>query len=370
MLSTLLIKEFRLILRDYHALLVLFFMPIVFVLIVSFSLQSVFSSKDSANRSLQLMTVFADNIDPKTRQHFSTLANATIESVSNDIDVIKAAKKTTLAGDTSAVIVFNQVSKKIAIDIYYAPNTPDYSRALIEAYLLLKLSNKQSSKVPSPLTVYELANTTTNKKPSSVQQSVPAWLIFAMFFIIIPLSSTLLIELNNGTLERLNTFAIAKTWILLGKLLPYMLVNLIQACLMFATGLFLVPALGGEALVLGANAWLLLPVSIALSLTAISFALLIAIIVRTHEQASSIGGVSNLLMGAIGGVMVPVFVMPKTMQTLAEFSPMNWGLNAFLEILLRQGDFYSVLPHMLKLVGLAIFLFLLTYWQLQKTLIT
>ncbi len=65
---------------------------------------------------------------------------------------------------------------------------------------------------------------------------------------------------------------------------------------------------------------------------------------ETHEQASTVGGVSNLLMGAMGGVMVPVFVMPDAMQKLAAFSPMNWGLEAFLEILLRQGDFQSVWP--------------------------
>ncbi len=53
---------------------------------------------------------------------------------------------------------------------------------------------------------------------------------------------------------------------------------------MFLTGVFLVPLLGGEALQLSSNAWLLLPVSLALSLTAISFALLIAVWVKPMNR--------------------------------------------------------------------------------------
>jgi ABC-2 type transport system permease protein len=148
-----------------------------------------------------------------------------------------------------------------------------------------------------------------------------------------------------------------------------MLINQIQAILMFLTGVFLMPVLGGEALVLESNFWLLIPISLAISLMAISFALLIAVSVRTHEQASSIGGVSNLLMGAIGGVMVPVFIMPEKMQILAGFSPMNWGLEAFLEILLRQGSFQSISVYIVKLTLLALFLFVISYKLLEKRLL-
>jgi ABC-2 type transport system permease protein len=31
-----------------------------------------------------------------------------------------------------------------------------------------------------------------------------------------------------------------------------------------------------------------------------------------------------------------VFLMPEFMQTIAKFSPMNWGLNAYYDIILRN----------------------------------
>ena len=63
-------------------------------------------------------------------------------------------------------------------------------------------------------------------------------------------------------------------------------------------------------------------VAAAVSLAAVACALLVASIARTNQQATIVGGVGNILMGAIGGIMVPKFMMPTAMQTLAEFSPM------------------------------------------------
>lgn len=378
MFRILLLKEIKLIFRDRYALLILFLMPIVFVIIMSFSLQEVFDKESDLEKktSFKIFNIINNKNTDDWSSQFSTLPGFDIVPLENNKENIQNAKKLVLESKRLALVFPIKSDSKSAtstIEIYYAPTTPGYIRALLETNILLKFySIGQSNTVATGEKILHISNLSknqTNIRPSSVQQSVPAWLIFAMFFIVIPFSATLLIELDNGTLKRLHTFAIAKHWILLGKLLPYMLVNLIQTLLMFVTGIFLMPALGAEAIILSDNAWLLLLVSIALSLMAISFALLIATLVKTHEQASSIGGAINLLMGALGGVMVPVFVMPQTMQTLAQFSPMNWGLEAFLEILLRQGDLSSVLPYIMQLTGLSLVLFMVAYAQLKRRLL-
>ena len=48
------------------------------------------------------------------------------------------------------------------------------------------------------------------------------------------------------------------------------------------------------------------------------------------------------MLGAIGGIMVPTFIMPPVMQSVAMVSPMSWGLEGYLDILLRGGDWRSV----------------------------
>jgi hypothetical protein len=188
-----------------------------------------------------------------------------------------------------------------------------------------------------------------------VQQNVPAWLVFAMFFVVIPISSILITERQQGTLQRLASMGLPFRLVLLGKLLPFFVVNQIQAGLMVGVGMFGVPLFGGEALVMPQgvgllNWWL---VAAAVSLAAVACALLVASVARTTQQATIVGGVSNILMGAIGGIMVPKFMMPAAMQTLAEFSPMAWGLDGFHTVMLRHGSFADLLPSLLPLLAFA-----------------
>ena len=143
---------------------------------------------------------------------------------------------------------------------------------------------------------------------------------------------------------------------IVGKLLPFFAVNQIQAVLMVMVGMYIVPLLGGEALQMPGgsglfNAWL---VAAAVSLAAVAWALLVASLTRTPQQATVLGGVGNILMGAIGGIMVPKFMMPAAMQTLAAFSPMAWGLDGFHIIMLRHGSFADIQTILLQLLAFAV----------------
>jgi ABC-2 type transport system permease protein len=118
------------------------------------------------------------------------------------------------------------------------------------------------------------------------------------------------------------------------------------------------PLLGGEGLSLaGANRGALLLSLTAIALAAVGMALALASAVRTHAQAAATGPLLNVLMAAIGGIMVPKFMMPATMQRVAEWSPMNWGLEALHTVLLRGGDATATLPHVARLVAFSIAMF-------------
>ncbi|MCX5829346.1 MAG: ABC transporter permease [Deltaproteobacteria bacterium] len=104
----------------------------------------------------------------------------------------------------------------------------------------------------------------------------------------------------------------------------------------------------------------------AVSFSAISVALLIASIARTTEQAATVGAVLNIIFGALGGLMVPKFVMPVFMQNLADFSPMSWGLEGFLDIFLRNGGVSDVLPKSLSLLALGLVMLGMTLIVLRR----
>lgn len=200
--------------------------------------------------------------------------------------------------------------------------------------------------------------------PSSVQQNVPAWLIFAMFFVVIPISSIFIVERQHGTLQRLAAAGLPFRFVLAGKLLPFFVVNQLQAALMVTVGIHVVPLLGTVGLVMPQGAQLVLwwLVAAAVSLAAIAWALLIASLARTHEQATVVGGIGNILMAATGGIMVPRFVMPAAMQQLAAASPMAWALDGFHAVMLRQGGFADIAPALAKLLAFALLSLAAALW--------
>ena len=202
--------------------------------------------------------------------------------------------------------------------------------------------------------------------PSAVQQSVPAWLVFSMFFIVIPISNTFISERGQGTLMRLKSMNVSQFSLIMGKMIPYLLINAIQVVIMIAIGVYVVPLFGGTALTLGVSLGGLILIALTVSFSAISLALLIASLARTTEQATTIGGVLNIIFGALGGIMVPKFVMPGFMQDLANLSPMSWGLEGFLDIFLRNGSVSDVLPESLSLFIFGVIMLTLTVILLRR----
>jgi len=205
-------------------------------------------------------------------------------------------------------------------------------------------------------------------RPTSVQQNVPAWLVFGMFFVIASLASLFVQERASGTLARLRSLGVPHAALLASKALPYLGVNAVQAALMLAVGVWLMPRLGGDALSLTGIRWgaLLLALG-SIAAAAVGLALVLACAVRTHAQAAATGPILNVLMAAVGGIMVPKFVMPAAMQRLAEWSPMNWGLEALLAVLLRGGGVAAVLPHAARLGLFASAMLLLAWFLFRKT---
>jgi ABC-2 type transport system permease protein len=180
--------------------------------------------------------------------------------------------------------------------------------------------------------------------PNATQHNVPAWTLFAIFFIVIPLSINIVKEKNQGTFVRLRTNPAPYTIVLLGKTIMYALICMIQFYMMVAVAVFLFPQIGLPALNIEGNLILMSIVSLFSGFAAIGFAILVGTIAKTQEQSAPFGATATIVLAAVGGVWVPVFAMPKVMQIIAKCSPMNWGINAFYDVLLRNGTLLDILP--------------------------
>jgi ABC-2 type transport system permease protein len=184
------------------------------------------------------------------------------------------------------------------------------------------------------------------KMPTSVQQNVSAWAVFGMFFIVLPLGGVIIRERQDGTFVRLRPLPVSYLTILAGKLMAYVLVCWGQFLFIVLVGKLGLPLLGAPVLTLGSDPLALIVVVTFIALAACGYGIMLGTLARTFEQASMFGPVSVVCAAAIGGIMVPVYVMPHLMQKISLFSPLAWGLNALVEIFVREGTLRLVLPEL------------------------
>lgn len=372
-------KELLLLRRDWHALLLLFVMPVLFILIMSLALRDTFASHGPSALTYYLVNSDGEGLASELAEKLGKNPSFQAQGESGSVGELAARVKSGKAHFVVEIpLGFGKSflsDSPLPVLIQAGPGVEPAVQKLFEAalreavsklYLREKLDEYGASadfggvdRLVLSRSLYESGGAAL---PSSVQQNVPAWLVFAMFFIAIPLSTTWVQERAMGTLARLKTIGVSAPLLLLGKLIPYGLINLGQVALMLAVGVYAVPLFGGESLSLGHSPAALLLMALSVSFAAVSFALLVANLVSSSEQATIFTGVCNLVLAALGGIMVPRFVMPLAMQKLSLASPLAWGLEGFLDIFLRQGGVLMVAPRAALLgafgiacLGLAIF---------------
>jgi ABC-2 type transport system permease protein len=190
----------------------------------------------------------------------------------------------------------------------------------------------------------------TEQMPNSVQHNVPAWALFAIFFIVVPLSINLVKEKSQGTSVRVRVSPTPYYIHILGKTFTYLIICIIQFLLMVAVGIWLFPYMDLPQFDVTGKMFHLLIVTLFAGLAAIGFGILLGTVANTQEQSAPFGATSVVVLAAIGGIWVPVFLMPEFMQTIAKFSPMNWGLNAYYDIILRNSGLGEIAQELIFLL--------------------
>lgn len=190
---------------------------------------------------------------------------------------------------------------------------------------------------------------TGEMKPNAVQHNVPAWTIFAMFFIVIPLVGSILKEKTEGSVFRFHTIPASYLLQINAKVLVYICVCMLQFVLMLTIGLVFLPMLGLPVLQLGNSYTGVLLVAIGCSAAAAGFGVLVGTLAKTPQQGAILGSLSILLLSAIGGIWVPSYIMPEIMRVISQLSPLNWGLDGFYALFLRGEGLLEILPQFIKL---------------------
>jgi ABC-2 type transport system permease protein len=353
-LTELIRKELLILLRDRQTILLLFLMPVALIFFMSVALEGVWTDKVTG-RKIQMVIENKSNSPQANLLAEKIKSNKLIQHVDRpqDMDNDQIFER----GKVQAIVIIPQGfdEGKKPVEIYFDP-VIDAGYKIAARSLLTSLTVEVVMGIDNLETV--IAGLVIEKKkpnmdfPSPLQQTVPGYAIFAMFFIAIPMSVGFLKEKNDGTLQRLFTYPVSANLIVLGKIIPYYLINLTQFFLMLLVGVYVMSHIISFSFQLGNHPWHMLPVTMVVAAATTGFGVLVAALARTPEQSSTLAATGAILMGVFGGVMVPHVVMPVVMKKMAMISPMYWAHQAYLDIFLRDAAFGTILP---KLIVLTLF---------------
>lgn len=205
------------------------------------------------------------------------------------------------------------------------------------------------------------------RTPTAVQQNIPAWTIFGIFFIVVPLSASLIKERESGTLMKLTSMPVSHVTILLGKIFAYICVSFGQYTVILGVGKFVLPLFGTSPFAIGPQIMTFHLILLGAICSAAGYGIMLGTVLKSHEQATVFGPVSIVIAAAMGGIMVPVYAMPGYIQPFSLLSPLFWAQNAFHDIILRGGDLSSVYPEILCLFVFSAINLIIARFYILKT---
>jgi len=178
--------------------------------------------------------------------------------------------------------------------------------------------------------------------PNATQHNVPAWTIFAMFFVIMSLGGSVVREKVSGSFIRLKTLPTNYVVAILSKQITYLGVTILQAVVIFSIGIWIFPLMDLPGLSLPADIPALLVLIVLTGWCAVSYAICVGVFSETQEQVNGFGAISIVILSAIGGLMVPSFAMQGFFKSATNFSPMHWSLQAFYTLFLEGGKLKDI----------------------------
>jgi len=400
-------KDLKILFKDPGGIATLFLMPIMFIIVMSTALQGLFNTgTDTQPRRLPVVNLdrgeyaakvidALDNIDgikvettwkeeTLTRERVEALVTAGDQSVAVLFPADFSAQIEARAEDDDATatieliadpavstqfiapiqgMVFGAAERVAEIEVAQARIADSLADAFAQLPPEMQPASGQIAVERDGTSVVALrqvapAEMKIEIEPDTYQQNVPGYTVLGVFFIVGTMASSILAEKREGTFRRLLVAPLPKPILLAGKILPYYLINLIQIAIMFGVAHLLFGMAGGDPAALAA-------ISMALAAAATGLGIMIAALGKTDTQIGGLTSLLTLTMSALGGCLMPTYIMPSFLQALSRFIPHAWAMQGFQDVLVRGYGLAGILPEAGILLGFAGVFFLIGVWRFR-----
>jgi ABC-2 type transport system permease protein len=202
-----------------------------------------------------------------------------------------------------------------------------------------------------------------NPEKRTAVQIVPALIgvILSMTMVLFT-SGAIVRERERGNLELLIATPLSSLELMVGKLLPYMVIGLIQTSIILLVGLALfdVPVVG-HLLDLYAAALLFI-------LSTLGLGLFVSTLAQTQFQAFQLAFVTLLPSILLSGFMFPFEGMPRVVQWIAQVLPLTHFNVIIRGVMLRGAELPELWPQIVKLVVFLAVMLLIAVARFKKRL--
>jgi ABC-2 type transport system permease protein len=343
-------KEFYHIFRDQRTLIILFGMPVLQVILFGFAITN--EIKDAS------IVVLDQSNDESTRQITQKLVSSGYFLLDHNLQSSQELEGAFSTGKIKMAVVYGPGfadgfrrgggAKVQLIADASDPNTANvltsYATAIIRGWQAERLGITQL-----PLTIKTDYQMTYNPELKGVFLFVPG--VMAMILMMVSAMMTSIAvtkEKEIGTMEVLLVSPLSPSIIIIGKVVPYLALGVINAAVIVGMGVFVfgIPIYG--------SAVLLMLEALLFVVTTLSLGILISTIAES-QQTAMLFSLTGLMMPTIllSGHIFPVENMPWVLQWLSNIIPAKWFIIIVKNIMLKGSGFQDIWKETLVLLGMA-----------------
>ncbi len=405
MILTIFKKDIKLFFSDKRAVLLTFLMPILLISLFAFAFGGV-SGSSQAKKPIKLLVVDIDNSTDSKSVITSLEALSSLALIPKEIN---EATNLVRKGKNVGVLIFEKgfqdsinAGNSLPIELKY-DTTREIEMRMLQSVLIQNLMStvgeksvkakmssyfdKNFSGMPkamkekifndmvsgnsymsasmdnTSLKMTSITKEDTKKGNLGLIQAVAGTAIMMLLFSITAIGGGLLDEKESGTLKRLFYSPLKPTNILFGKMIAALVLAILQLVVMFVFSWLVF----GLPIFMDITALLLMILTTAFAVS--SFGIFLVAIAKTRQQLQSLSTIIILTMSAIGGSMIPLFVMPAIMQKIAVVSLNYWGIQGFYDIFWRNLTVIEILPKMGVLVGIGLVMTIISVGLFKKNIL-
>jgi ABC-2 type transport system permease protein len=349
-------KEFFHIFRDKRSLFILFGMPIVQILLFGFAITNEINNVDVA-----ILDHSNDETTKEITQKIATSNYFSIQNITSEQEIEKAFQK----GVIKAGIIFepdfgsNLIKTKRAnlqiVTDATEPNTANtivsYTNAIIFKYLLLI-----NHDVKIPYAINTKTRMVYNPELKGVFMFVPGVMTIILMLVSAMMTSISITKENEtGTMEILLVSPLKPFQVIVGKVIPYILLSIINAIVIILLSVFVFKMpIEGSLILLAFE-------SILFIITSLALGILISTLSTTQQTAMMISLMGLMLPTILlSGFIFPITSMPVPLQVISNIIPAKWFVIIIKGVMLKGVTFITIWKETAMLIGMTLFFMLVS----------